>query len=944
MSDSDKPLLLIVDGHSLAYRAYYALAKGKKKPLYTSDGIPTSVCFGFLNSLFTIINTYSPHYLAVAFDVKSPTFRHTTYNDYKANRQETPSDFLEDITNLQQVLRALNIPVITAEGYEADDVIGTIATKGAHSNLRVYILTGDRDLWQLVNDKAEISVLYADKTWGKYELYHEKEVLTRLGIKPNQIVDYRALCGDKSDNIPGVLGIGEKTACQLICEYETLDGIYNNLDKIKPAIRNRLIQGREDAYHSQSLARIVTSVDLSFSWDEFRLKGFAQEKVIPLFQRLELHSFLKRIDEIQQKLGGVVANKNTEEKSENSSKQMSLFEWGESNSPSATIVVDELPKLARIIDNIKEAKLTAWDTETDSLETQYANLVGIGVCWGKSLENTAYIPLGHTSRKQLDWELVKQQLKPILEDEKYPKTFHNTKFDRLVLLHHGVTLRGVVFDTMLASYVLQPEESHKLSNLCVRYRLDFIARDYGDLKIDKNQTIAHLSPETVAQYCGLDVLATFHLTEKLREELAKIPSLQTVFNLELKLESVLAKMEANGVLIDTDYFQKLSEEMEGELKEIETKIFAIVGKFNLASPRQLSELLFEKLGLDKSKSLKTKTGYSTNQDVLERLIGAHPVVELILQHRTLSKLKSTYVDALPTLVNPKTRRIHTNYNQTVTATGRLSSSNPNLQNIPIRTAFSRRIRRGFIPEEGCLFLSADYSQIELRILAHLSEEERLIDAYKNNLDIHTVTARILLGKEDITPEERNIGKTINFGIIYGMGAQKFARETGVDVATAKKFIDIYHQKYPKVFEYLERVKKEAIINGYVTTILGRRRYFHFSNDVIKGLKNRDINSFDLTAIKLDNQTAQMLRAAANAPIQGSSADIIKLAMIAVDEILNREGGKLLLQVHDELVFEIPSERIDCLTPKIRAAMESVISLKIPLVVDTHVGSNWMDAK
>lgn len=942
MDNNNKPLLLIVDGHSLAYRAYYAFAKGKKKPLYTSDGIPTSVCFGFLNSLFTILNTYYPQYLAVAFDVKSPTFRHATHHEYKANRQETPSDFLEDITNLQQALKALNIPVITAEGYEADDIIGTIAKKAPHYNLRVYILTGDRDLWQLVDDKSEISVLYADKTWGKYELYHEGDVLAKLGVKPTQIVDYKALCGDKSDNIPGVLGIGEKIACQLICEYETLDGIYENLDKIKPAIRNRLIQGKKDAYHSQSLARIVTNINLSTPWEEFRLKGFDKEKVIPLFQRLELHSFLKKIDEIQQKLGGKIPDGG--ENSKNAGQQLSLFDGEKSDSKSSTLVVDEFSKLVHLIEVIKEARLTAWDTETDSLDTQYANIVGIGVCWGKSLENTAYIPLGHTRGKQLDWEVVKQQLKPILEDEKYPKTFHNTKFDRLVLLHHGITLKGVVFDTMLASYVLQPEESHKLSNLCLRYKLDFVAKDYEDLKIDKNRTIADLTPEEVGQYCGLDVLATFRLTEKLREELTKIPSLETVFNLELKLESVLAKMEANGVMIDTDYFQQLSEEMEGELREIEGKIFAMVGRFNLASPRQLSELLFEKLGLDKSKSLKTKTGYSTNQDVLERLIGEHPVVELILQHRTLNKLKSTYVDTLPTLVNPKTKRIHTNYNQTVTATGRLSSSNPNLQNIPIRTAFSRRIRRGFIPEEGCLFLSADYSQIELRILAHLSEEEKLIDAYRNNLDIHTVTARILLEKEDITPEERNIGKTINFGIIYGMGAQKFARETGVDVATAKRFIEIYHQKYPKVFEYLERVKKEAIVNGYVTTILGRRRYFHFSSEVIKKLRGKDINSFDLAAIKLDNQTAQQLRAAANAPIQGSSADIIKLAMIAVDDILNQDGGKLLLQVHDELVFELPSEKIECLASKIKAVMENVISLKIPLVVDIHVGSNWMEAK
>lgn len=980
MTKSDRPLLLIVDGHSLAYRAYYALGKGKKGALRTSTGIPTSVCFGFLNSLFTVISDYQPQSIAVAFDLKEATFRHNADSNYKGDRAPAPDDFIEDVKNLQILLKALNIQIVTAVGYEADDVIGTLATRAVESDYQVKILSGDRDLFQLVDDEKEISLLYLEKNLGKYATYREEDVFLKMKVKPLQIVDFKALCGDKSDNIPGVLGIGEKIASNLLAEYETLENIYHNLNKIKSAVKNKLINGEKDAQHSKFLAKIVTDIDLDISLDDLQLKGFNYQKIIPLLQTLELNSFRKKINQIQEKLGGKILYT-----PEENNGQLSLFtmqkggkngskdrqedylgysndeNWkdktiriedsqGDSESNNKiqsreTLIVDDREKLEILISQIKQAKMTAWDTETDSLDTLTANLVGIGCCWGKTLKETAYIPLKHKEGKQLTLEIVKRKLEPILNSIEYQKTFHNAKFDRLIFLKNGIEIKGIMCDTMLAGYVLQPEESHKLSNLCIKYGSEIIAQDYDDLGLDKKQTIADLTIEKTAKYCALDVLATFHLTEILTEELEKIPALKKVFELELKVEPILAKMEKIGVLIDREYLQNLAREIERELIEIERKAYEEAGEgFNLASPKQMSELLFEKLGLNKRKSSKTKTGYSTNQAVLEKLKGDHPIIDLILQHRLLAKLKSTYVDTLPSLVNEKTQRLHTNYNQTVTATGRLSSSNPNLQNIPIRTGFSRQIRKAFIPQPSWLFVSADYSQIELRILAHLSDEPILISAYQNNQDIHSLTAKLLLEKEDITAEERNLGKTINFGVIYGMGVQKFARETGVNTATAQRFIEIYREKYANVFNYLEKQKKEALVNGYVETILGRRRYFHFEDQKAKDLSNRDIDSFNLSDFNFSYQTMQTLRAAANAPIQGSSADIIKLAMIEVNKILEEEGGNLLLQVHDELVFELPSEKVEDLSKKIKEAMENVLALKIPLLVDIHRGKNWMEAK
>ncbi|EAZ90905.1 DNA polymerase I, partial [Crocosphaera chwakensis] len=583
---------------------------------------------------------------------------------------------------------------------------------------------------------------------------------------------------------------------------------------------------------------------------------------------------------------------------------------------------------------------------TTDLNPRQADLVGIGCCWGNQPTDIAYIPIGHKQGNQLKKQKVLDSLRTILESKNYPKVFQNTKFDRLIFKHQGINLDGVVFDTMLASYVLHPEKSHKLSELCEQYLEGITSQNYKELGIGKKQTIADLEIDKVAEYCGMDAYATFLLVEPLKNELKQVSSLEKLLlEVEQPLEAVLSIMEDTGILIDTEYLGELSKQLEKDLLILEEKAYEVAGgKFNLGSPKQLGEILFEKLELNRKKSRKTKTGYSTDHATLDKLKGDHPIIDYILEYRTLSKLKSTYIDALPELVDTKTKRIHTNFNQSVTATGRLSSSNPNLQNIPIRTEFSRQIRQAFIPQKDWLLVSADYSQIELRILAHLSQEPVLLNAYQNTEDVHTVTAKLLFEKEKITSQERNLGKTINFGVIYGMGSQRFAREAGVTAAEGKEFINKYRQRYAKVFEYLESMKKEAIANGYVTTILGRRRYFNFFDDNLYRFRGHDPQTIDLNQLNINYNDSQLLRAAANAPIQGSSADIIKIAMVKIQEILNHCQANLLLQVHDELVFEIPVKEWEKLENKIKETMENAVKLTIPLVVEIHAGKNWMEAK
>ena len=964
------PKLLLIDGHSLAFRSYFAHAKGRDGGLRTSTGIPTSVCYGFLKSLLDTLEAEKPDYVAIAFDMGDPTFRHEADETYKAGRPETPEDFIPDLRNLQELLAALNLPVLTVSGYEADDIIGTLARRAVAEKLRVKVLSGDRDLFQLVDPQQNVTVLYLSSTFGKGtpppKEFGVEQVQNKMGILPSQIVDYKALCGDASDNIPGVRGIGDKTAVQLLTTYGSLDQIYASLDQIKGAVKKKLEEGKEAALHSQYMAQIHLDVPLSVSLEDCKLNGFDIDPLVPLLEKLEFRQFLGKINHIQQLLGGEAIDDQPASPPANANKRAKVetFDDGDTwffspeetqasqRATSAAIVpqiIDTPEQLTQLVERLQTHtnldQPVAWDTETTALDPRDADLVGIGCCWGAEKSDIAYIPIGHRTGNNLDKALVLEALRPILESDRYPKVLQNAKFDRLILRCQGIELKGVVFDTMLASYVLNPDTNHNLSDLGLKY-LNLLSQSYTDL-VPKGGNIADLDVQTVANYCGMDVYIAFHLVPKLRSELEPIPALhRLLLDIEQPLEPVLAEMEFQGIRIDRDYLKTLSKKLDEDLRTIEQHAYEVAGQtFNLGSPKQLAELLFEKLGLDRKKSRKMKTGYSTDAATLEKLQGDHPVIDAIVEHRTLSKLKSTYVDALPALVRPDTGRVHTDFNQAITATGRLSSSNPNLQNIPVRTAFSRQIRAAFIPESDWLMVSADYSQIELRILAHLSQEPVLLEAYRSNQDVHALTARLLFDKDEITSEERRLGKIINFGVIYGMGAQRFAREASVGRTQAKDFIDRFNERYSKVFGYLQRMQQEAIANGYVTTIKGRRRYFNFSSTSLKALQGRKPEEIDLSKIKLrDQYDAQSLRAAANAPIQGSSADIIKIAMVKLHEVLKPYQANLLLQVHDELVFEVHPDDWESLQPQIKSTMESAVELSVPLVVDVRAGKNWMEAK
>lgn len=974
MADSPTPpTFVLVDGHSLAFRSYFAHAKGRDGGLRTSTGVPTSVSYGFIKALLDMMEVEAPQYMAIAFDVGDPTFRHDADQTYKEGRPEAPEDFMPDLDNLQELLRALNLPIVTARGYEADDVIGTLSRRASAAGYRVKILSGDRDMFQLIDPDQRITVIYLGSTFQRsgppLREYGTEQVKEKMGILPSQVVDYKALCGDASDNIPGVKGIGDKTAIDLLTRYGSLDQIYAHLNDLKGAVKKKLEDGRNDACHSQFLAQIHLDVPLEVNLEDCQLRGFDDEAVVPLFERLEFRSFLNKIRQLRHRFAGELGNATTDSKlpkvvgsdrpvptiqTADDDGDLWFFsaedtEQAQQPTPIRPQIITTPEQLAALVAHLQtctnRATPVAWDTETTSLEPRDAQLVGLGCCWGDGDDDMAYIPVGHRNDENLSLDRVLSSLRPILESADYPKALQNAKYDRLVLHVQGLCLRGVVFDTMLASYVLNPDDSHNLSDLS-RKHLGIMSQSYDDL-VPKGKNIADIPIPAVAEYCGMDVYCTFRLVPKLRAELELIPPLhQLLLDIEQPLEPVLADMEFTGVHIDQAYLKDFSKTLEQDLRAIEQRAYEAAGEtFNLGSPKQLGELLFEKLKLDRRKSRKTKTGYSTDAAVLEKLQGDHPVVDAILEHRTLSKLKSTYVDALPSLVRPDTQRVHTDFNQTITATGRLSSSNPNLQNIPIRTAFSRQIRKAFIPKEGWLLVAADYSQIELRILAHLSGEPVLLETYRNNEDVHALTARLLFEKDDISPEERRLAKVINFGVIYGMGAQRFARESGFKTSDAKMFIERFNDRYSRVFAYLQQMQREAIARGYVETIRGRRRYFNFASESLKRLRGIHPDELDLSSIKTrDQYDAQLLRAAANAPIQGSSADIIKIAMIRLFDILKGKQANLLLQVHDELVFEIHPDEWETLHAQIQNTMESAVELQVPLRVEIHSGKNWMDAK
>ena len=980
-----KPLLLLVDGHSLAFRSFYAFSKGGEGGLATKDGRPTSVTYGFLKALLENSKSLKPEGVAIAFDTAEPTFRHKADANYKAHRDVAPEVFFQDLEQLQQILEThLQLPLCMAPGYEADDVLGTLANRAADSGWGVRILSGDRDLFQLVDDSRDIAVLYMGG--GPYAkssgptLIREEGVLGKLGVMPDKVVDLKALTGDSSDNIPGVRGVGPKTAINLLKDNSDLDAVYATLEQveaegpkasrgaIKGALKGKLRADRDNAYLSLKLAEILVDVPLPKE-PSLPLSSVDADGLSSCLEDLELNSLLRQV-------GGFVAafseggyGANAEAAAAKTTRRAASSEQPAVEAATEPATNDDVglpalkPQLIQTqtaLDALVQKLMActdsdmpvAFDTETTDLNPFRAELVGIGLCWGEALDALAYIPLGHkgsedSSPEQLPLETVLTALAPWLASSNHPKTLQNAKYDRLILLRHGVALEGVVIDTLLADYLRDAAAKHGLELMAER-EFGFQPTAFTDL-VGKKQTFADVPLEPASLYCGMDVHVTRRLALLLRRQLETmgpqlLPLLEQV---EQPLEPVLARMESTGIRIDVPYLQSLSEEMGTTLQRLESDAKAAAGvEFNLASPKQLGELLFDTLGLDRKKSRRTKTGFSTDATVLEKLGNDHPVVPLVLEHRVLSKLKSTYIDALPQLVEAETGRVHTDFNQAVTATGRLSSSNPNLQNIPVRTEYSRRIRKAFLPQEGWTLLSADYSQIELRILTHLSGEEVLQEAYRSGDDVHALTARLLLDKDEVSPDERRLGKTINFGVIYGMGAQRFARETGVSQSEAKEFLAKYKQRYPKVFAFLELQERLALSRGYVETILGRRRPFHFDRNGLGRLLGKDPLEIDLDVARRGGMEAQQLRAAANAPIQGSSADIIKVAMVQLQDALQRQGlpTQLLLQVHDELVLEVAPDALDATRELVVKTMEQAVELSVPLVVETGVGANWMEAK
>ncbi|UFP93257.1 DNA polymerase I [Gloeobacter morelensis] len=938
MPDSSAPVLLLVDGHSLAYRAYFAYVRGGETGLRTSGGTPTSVSFGFLKLLLDAIERDKPSMVAVAFDTRMPTFRHEVDATYKSGRAETPDEFIDDLQNLREILTALDLPQFELPGYEADDLIGTLAVHGAGQGYDVKILSGDQDLFQLITDEGapggSIRVLHQNTRTGTEE-FGPAQVKEKLGIAPRQVVDYKALCGDSSDRIPGVRGIGAKGAVRLLEEYGSLTRLIEAVDTIPGALGKKLKEGVEDARHSYWMATIETNVPLVVDFEACRLVGFDAERVAPLLEKLEFRSFLRQLQRLQRSFGGTPSARPAalNEEADNpltgvgtASADELWFDFAPSVPMDLEVRVVQTAEAFQAFLGALLAQdgLVAWDTETNNLDPRHARLVGIGCAWEPGV--AYYLPLAHLQGPNLQTDAVVAALTPYWQDSERPKVLQNAKYDWLVLRNYGVALAGIAFDPMLASYVLDPEGKHNLTTLAQNH-LQITMGSYEAL-VPKGQTIDAVEIAAVSRYCGEDAAVTLRLVPVLQAKLDEDPRLAGIFKeIEVPLEPVLARMEERGIRIDKAYLGELAQELDRDLELLEQEAYTLAGsKFNLGSPKQLSDLLFNKLGLNAKKSRKTSLGYSTDAAVLEKLRDDHPIVEAILSYRTLAKLKSTYVDALPLLVDPRTDRVHTDFNQTVTTTGRLSSSNPNLQNIPVRTSFSRRIRRGFVPEPGWLLVAADYSQIELRILAHLTQEPVLLEAFQSGGDVHTLTARLLLGREEVTSEERRLAKIINYGVVYGMGARRFARETGVSAAEAEDFIKAFYRRYPAVFSFMEQTRRMAVEQGYVETLLGRRRYF-------RGLGQLN---------QRDREGA--LRAAFNAPIQGTAADIIKIAMVRLEKTLAGRRTRLLLQVHDELVFEMPPEERPEVEPLIRSGMENALDLLVPLKVELNAGPNWLEAK
>jgi DNA polymerase-1 len=932
--EHDKKLFLL-DAYALIYRAYYAFIKN---PRLNSKGQNTSAAFGFTNALLDILKKEKPDHIAVVFDAPEQTNRQSDFTDYKANREKMPEDIQSMIEPIKEIIEAFNIPILIKPGYEADDIIGTIAKRAEKEGFTTYMMTPDKDFAQLVSENI---FMYKPSRGGKpAEIWGIPEVLEKFEVeRPEQVIDILGLWGDAVDNIPGIPGIGEKTAKKLIKKYGSIENLIAHADELKGKQKENVINFAEQGLMSKMLATIILDVPVEFNEDALVLDEPNPEKIKDIFTKLEFKNLARRVlgEEI------IIPQQN------NSNGQLDLFgqpkamenasenklEKIESNKVIKTIgdvdvnyqLVISVDKRKQVLELLMQQKSVCFDTETTGLDALQADIVGLALSFKKG--SGFYIAINAGEEKQ-----ILNEFKPFFENEAIEKIAHNMKYDLKVIHKYGIEVKGPLFDTMIAHYLYNPEGKHNmdyLSELYLNYKPVSITTLIG--KKGKNQlNMRDIEPEKVCDYACEDADITFQLKQKFEKEIEK-PHLKALFyDMEMPLVKILTKMEIEGINLDVEALNQFSVELEKDLTRLETGIkeMAGVSDFNIDSPKQLGQVLFEVMEIN-AKAKKTKTGqYSTSEDTLQKLKDKHDIIPLILEYRSLKKLKSTYVDALPLLINPKTGRIHTTYMQTVAATGRLSSTNPNLQNIPIRTEKGREIRKAFIPRnEHFKLLAADYSQIELRIIAALSKEENMIKAFKEGLDIHAATAAKVFNVEidDVTRDQRRQAKAVNFGIIYGQSAFGLSQNLGIKRKEAKAIIDSYFEQYPRIKTYMDEMLVFAREHGYVETIMKRRRYLkdiNSANAIVRGFAERN---------------------AINAPIQGSAADVIKIAMINVDKAMTKANlkSKMLLQVHDELVFDVETTEKEALTELVKSEMENAVELIVPLEIEENIADNWLEA-
>ena len=919
--------LFLLDAYALIYRGYYAFIKN---PRINSKGTDTSAILGFMNSLFEIIRTQNPDYLAVAFDKGGSLTRSEMFEEYKSNRDKTPEPILVAIPYIKKILGGMKIPILEKEGFEADDIIGTVAKDAEENNFKVYMVTPDKDFAQLVSNN--IFLCKPARMGNSMEIWGVDEVKDKFEVQsPDQVIDYLGMMGDSVDNIPGLPGVGDKTAKKFIKQYGSLENLLQNAHEVTGKLGEKILENKELGVLSKKLAKIILDVPIDYNLDEFKLSDPDKDIVLKVFDELEF----RRIKETFFKIFGTNSSKLEEKGAEvvqgdlfSETYNLDSNKENLDDSKSIYQIIESFEELKLLVEKMMEQEIVAFDTETEGLNALETNIVGISFSWRKGIGY--YLPIKNNKSV---YEKSFEILKPFFESTKIIKVGHNIKFDIQVLLKYNVKVSSPIYDTMVAHYLINPDMRHNLDTLSESY-LNYSPISIESLigKKGKNQiSMRDVSIDKIKNYASEDADITLRLKGIFDKEI-EVNSLSKIFyDIEIPMINVLSEMEAEGIKIDTSYLKKLDKEFEDDLEKLKKEIFKKCGEeFNLNSPKQLGEILFDKLKLV-SKPKKTKTGqYSTSEEVLSSLANDHRIIENILEWRSLDKLQNTYVRSLPNEVSNLTKRVHSSFNQTVTTTGRLSSNNPNLQNIPIRTANGQKIRKAFIPRNNdYIIMAADYSQIELRVIASISNEENMIDAFVNNQDIHTITASKIynVDPENVSREQRGNAKTVNFGIIYGVSAFGLSQQTDLNRSESKQMIDNYFLNYPGLKKYMSDQIDFARNNGYVETIMGRRRYL------------QNINSQN-----------NMLRSGAernaiNAPIQGSAADIIKIAMININSEFKKQSfkSKMLLQVHDELVFDVHNSEKDRIQDIVKTTMESAVKLKVPLKIDLEFGKNWLEA-